>query len=238
MQRRRLLGAIGAGAVGLAGCTSARSDGDTGGGGGTKDTGSGTWSLPDHDSLTDVGSEGTEPWLGPPPGEAPGLVVAFEDPSCTLCGRFERRTFPELETQLIESGQLTFVYRVYPIVYEWGKPATQALEATLAAESGDGEGAFWDLKAHYYAEQEAFDTGNVLDRTESFLASETDLDAAAVVSAAREKRHDDRVQADLAAGNEAGANSTPTFFLFRDGAFRTTVTGAQSYSVFETALGF
>jgi protein-disulfide isomerase len=236
MQRRRFLGAVGAGAVGLAGCTSAGSDG--GGGGGAGGDGDGTWSLPDHASLTDVGSDGTEPWLGPPPGEAPGLVVAFEDPSCTLCGRFERRTFPELQSQLIESGQLTFVYRVYPIVYEWGKPATQALEATLAAESDDSERAFWALKAHYYAEQEGFDTGNVLDRTESFLASETDVDAAAVVSAAEAKAHDDRVQADLAAGNEAGVSSTPTFFLFRDGSYRTKVTGAQSYSVFETTLGF
>ncbi|WP_254821583.1 DsbA family protein [Haloglomus halophilum] len=245
MRRRRLLGVLGAaGATGLAGCTGGGSGAPGGDGSGNGDgastTGTGTpWGLPDHASLPGLDAE---PVVGPPPGEAPGLVVAFEDPSCTVCQRFEKNTWPRLESELVASGQVSFVYRVMPITYQWGKPATQALESTyaFAREAGQDRDApaFWGLKAAYYTERERFASGDVLAETEAYLASETDLDAAAVVAAAREKRHDAAVQADLAAGNEAGVSATPTFFLFRDGEFRTAIRGAQSYDVFATALGF
>lgn len=222
--------------VGLAGCTG----GDGGGGAGGSDGSDGEpWALPDHPALAALDGE---PALGPAPGDAPGLVVGFEDPSCINCRRFEQGALPKLRSEHVATGQLTFVYRVLPITYPWGKPATQALESTYAAAREAGAGrdapAFWGLKDHYYAEQDAFSTENVLERTETYLADETDLDAGAVVDAARENRHDDLVQADIAAANEAGARLTPTFYLFRDGEFRTEVRGAQGYDVFATALGF
>ncbi|WP_254830015.1 DsbA family protein [Haloglomus salinum] len=245
MRRRQLLGALGAaGATGLAGCTGDGGGAPGGNGSGTGDgastTGTGTpWDLPDHVALTGLDAE---PVVGPSPGEAPGLVVGFEDPSCTVCQRFEKNTWPRLESELVASGQVSFVYRVMPITYQWGKPATQALESTyaFALEAGQDRDApaFWGLKDAYYTERERFASGDVLAETEAYLASETDLDAGAVVAAAREKRHDAAVQADLAAGNEAGVSATPTFFLFREGEFRTVIRGAQSYDVFATALGF
>jgi protein-disulfide isomerase len=247
MRRRQLLGALGAaGATGLAGCTDdgggdPGSDGSSNGGSDDgRGSGTGTpWGLPDHASLPGLDAE---PVVGPPPGEAPGLVVAFEDPSCTVCQRFERNTWPKLESELVAGGEVSFVYRVMPITYQWGKPATQALESTyaFAREAGQDRDApaFWGLKDAYYTERERFASGDTLAETEAYLASETDLDAAAVVAAAREKRHDAAVQADLAAGNEAGVSATPTFFLFREGEFRTVIRGAQSYDIFATALGF
>jgi protein-disulfide isomerase len=165
---------------------------------------------------------------------AGSVVVAFEDPSCTLCRRFEQQTLPRIEEELVATGEGAFVYRVYPIIYPWGKPAVQALESTFARDAD----AFWALKDHYYGQQDAFTTENVLDRTETFLASETDLDAAAVVDDARNERHDDAVQADLAAGEAAGVGSqTPVFYLFSEGEFQTRISGPQDYSVFAAALG-
>lgn len=247
MRRRALLAGLGAaGATGLAGCTGSGGSGGGGGSAGGGDGSGGTggssvepWSLPDHPAL--AGLDG-QPALGPEPGDAPGLVVGFEDPSCVTCRRFERETLPRIRDELVTTGQLTFVYRVLPITYAWGRPATQALESTYAAALDAGQGrdasAFWNLKDHYYAEQERYDIDNVYDRTESYLASGTDLDAAAIIEAAREKRHDDRVQADMDAADRADAVATPTFFLFREGELRTSVLGAQSYDVFATALGF
>lgn len=233
MQRRRVLGALGAaGAAVLAGCTSG-----TGGGGGGSGGDGEPWALPDHPAL--AGLDG-QPAIGPEPGEAPALVVGFEDPSCISCQRFEQGTLPKLRSDHVTAGELTFVYRVLPITYPWGRPATQALESTYAAAREAGAGrdapAFWGLKDHYYAEREAFSVDNVHERTGTYLASETDLDAAAVVEAAREKRHDDRVSVDTDAAERADVVATPTFFLFREGEFRTTITGAQSYDVFASAL--
>lgn len=174
-----------------------------------------------------------QPYRGPTPGAAPGLIVAFEDPSCTNCERFNTGTLPTLEAELVEPGEATYVYRNFPYAYEWGKPAMQALEATDARS----EAAFWELKTHYFETQSEFSNSNVLDRTQEFLASETDLDAAAVVADAEAKKFDAAVQRDIDAGENAGVVSTPTFYLFRDGEFLTEIRGAQSYDVFEQALG-
>jgi protein-disulfide isomerase len=216
--RRRFLALAAAGAGVLAGCTDASAPGGTGDG-----------LLGGHPAAQAIESQ---PRLGPPLAEATAVVVAFEDPSCTTCGRFERTTFPKLKADLVDPGTAAFVYRGVPVVYPWGEPAVQALESTYARD----EAAFWALKDHYYAEQDAFTPENTLDRTGEFLASETELDAAAVVADAREKRHDDAVQADLSASSAAGASGVPTFFLFRDGSFRTSITGAQSFDVFASAL--
>lgn len=262
METRRAFLAAGAGSLAaLAGCAALGGSGDGGGrGSGGDETGGGsgrptpTSSAPDAGdgamagtgTATPTGTPGplgghpaasglgAQPALGPDPTDATAVIVAFEDPSCTLCRRFERNTFPTLRSEYVESGDLSFVYRVYPVIYPWGKPASQALESTYAAS----EAAFWALKDHYYAEQDQFGTDNVLESTESFLDEETDVDAASVVDDARNERHDAAVQADLAAGRAADAgNQTPIFYLFRDGEFRTKIQGPQGADVFAAALG-
>jgi len=216
-RRGVLLGAA-VGASGLAGCLGDGGNGETEGA-----------SLDEHPAGRGLSDQ---PVLGPAPAEAPAVIVGFEDPSCSTCRRFERNTYPRIREKLVGPGTAAFAYRAIPVVYPWGEPAVHALEATHARD----EDVFWSLKDHYYAEQEQFDTDNVLPRTESFLDAETDLDAGAVVADAREQRYDDAVQANLDAGEDAGANGVPTFFLFRDGTFRTKVTGPQSYDVFANAL--
>lgn len=175
-----------------------------------------------------------QPFLGPEPGEATATIVAFEDPSCPRCAAFERDTVPEIRSELVEPGRATFVFRGYPVVYEWGKPATQALEATVARDAD----AHWALADHYFAEQDAFSADDVLERTGEFLGSETDVDADGVVADARARTYDGRVQADLDAGDAAGAGGvTPTVFLFREGEYRTKARGSVSYATITAALG-
>ena len=186
--------------------------------------------LGGHPAATDLADQ---PALGPDPTTASAVIISFSDPSCPSCARFESNTFPEIESELVEPGKAAFVYRNMPIIYPWGESAIQALEATFAHDTE----AFWALKNHYFAEQSSFDTDNVLSKTESFLAENTDVDAGTVVSEAEEKEYDDLVQADLAAGNDAGVHGTPTSFLFKDGEHVTTVSGPKSYTVFAEALG-
>jgi len=181
----------------------------------------------DHPSATGINDQ---PTLGDRSRQ--GVIVAFEDPSCPSCRRFNQNTFPQIESELLAPGDVAYVFRGYPVVYEWGGPATRALEATFARDPA----AVWDLKAHYFDQQGQFSTDNVLDRTRSYLDDATDVDGSAVVTEASEDTTAEAVQADYDAGRAAGASGTPTFYLFRDGEYQTTVSGAQDFTVFENVL--
>lgn len=240
MDRRAFLAAAASAATsaGLAGCLGIGAGGP-GGSGTDGDDGDGGSDRGNREPTTfekhpATGAVDAQPYLGPEPGTATGTIVAFEDPSCPRCAAFERETVPRIRGELVEPGDATFVFRGYPVVYEWGEPAVHALEAAFARD----EGAHWALADHYFAEQDAFDAGNVLDRTRAFLADETDLDAAAVVENVRTEAHGDRVGTDLDAGEAAGAgNTTPTVYLFRDGEYRTVARGSVSFEAVRNALG-
>lgn len=222
MNRRTFLATSVAAAVGVAGCS----------GNGGNSNGSGT-QLADHAAATNIDQQ---PTLGTDPTDAEGLVVAFEDPSCTRCRAFEETVVPKIRSNLVEPGKGAFVFRGYPVVYDWGDPASHALEATYARD----EDAFWSLADHYFSEQDAFrsaGTSEVYPRTREFLADQTNLDAEAVVSDARNGGADDAIQTDLDAGMNAGAGrTTPHIFLFRNGEFQTKAAGSISYDTIETVL--
>ncbi|MFC6988790.1 C2H2-type zinc finger protein [Haloplanus sp. GCM10025708] len=76
-RRQVLLGGV----LGLGGVAGAALLGGSGGG----------KSMTEHAAATSLG---TQPTLGPSPSAAEGTIVAFEDPSCPACARFERSTFP------------------------------------------------------------------------------------------------------------------------------------------------
>lgn len=189
-----------------------------GGGGGTA-----------HPAMAAIGDQ---PVLGPSPGEAEGTIVAFEDPSCPSCRRFETGAFPTIKRELVDTGDVSFVFRGVPVVYPWGRQATHALEATLDRS----EAAFWTLKELYYANQGRIARDNVLGVTRELLGG-TGVDADAVVSDVRAGTYTTAVNADVNAFRDAGGRGTPTFFLFRDGSFVTDVVGPQSASVFRNSLG-
>lgn len=216
--RRAFLAGVGGTALtALAGCS--------GGSGGDEGT-----ALADHPASKELAAQ---PTLGAEPGDGEGTIVAFEDPSCPSCARFETTTFPKLKAELLDTGRASFVFRNIPIIYDWGKAATLALEATYD-RSAD---AFWALKDHYYTQQDAFDTDNTLDRTETFLTENTDLDAAGIVADAKQGTFQDAVDVDLGVADDLGVDATPTFYVFDSGTFSTDITGAVGYDSLKGAMG-
>lgn len=243
MDRREFLRLAGGGTAALAGCLGGPSDGGgtdsattetggatgTGGTDGTRTTDrTGGQSVDDHPATAGLAAQ-------PRRGDLGGhVVLAFEDPSCPRCRAFERQTVPTVRDRLVGPGKAAFVVRTYPVVYPWGEPATQALEAVFARD----EAAFWNLFGHYFDEQSSFSAENVLERTKTFLDAETGLDGSAVVEDASAGAYDDAVQADLDAGEAADVGrTTPTVLLFRDGQYVTRASGSVSYQIIATALG-
>jgi protein-disulfide isomerase len=226
-RRDYLLGLGTATTAALAGCS-----GVLGGDGSSTDDDGGQ-SLADHPATAGLDAQ---PRHGPAPSEATGVIVAFEDPSCPRCRTFEQNTVPEVRSKLVDPGDAAFVFRGYPVVYDWGEPAARALEAAYAESAA----AHWQLAAHYFAQQDDFrgaGRDQVYPRTRQFLDANTDLDGEAVVAAAENGAVEDAVGTDLDAGEAASISATPTVLLFRDGQYRTRYTGSVSFSDIQTALG-
>lgn len=185
----------------------------------------------DHPAVRGLGRE---PTIGDHPDETSSLIVEFQDVSCEVCASFDARTFPRLYANLIQPGKATFVSRDFPHVEEWTHPATHALEATYARDHD----AYWELKSRYYAYQHEYTMDNIYPRTRRWLADHTTLDADAVLRDVRGEAYASAVERDMSVKRAADVNATPTFFLFRDGEYRTRLTGNQDYTVFENALGY
>lgn len=227
MHRRKFVALTGTGIVGsIAGCGGDRGSGsENGGGSESESTGQ---SIDDHPAAAGLSDL-------PRQGELGGhVVLAFEDPSCSRCAAFHQGTVPQIKSNIVDSGLGAYVVRTYPVVYPWGEPATQALEATLPRS----EDAFWSLLGQYFEAQGQFNTGNVLDQTEAFLNDSTDIDGTAVVADARNEAYNDAVQANIDAAENAGlGRTTPVMLLFRDGQFVTKANGSVSYDLIAEALG-
>lgn len=173
------------------------------------------------------------PSRGPEFGEADATLVVFDDVSCPRCAAFHEQTLSKVQSEHVDDGEVSLVVRPYPVVYEWGVPAAHVLEAVYDRDAA----AFWDLQAHYFADQGKLSTDNVFDRSESWLAANTTLDAKVVVADAVDEQYADRIDATLTAGENADAGGiTPVTFAFSGDELLTMLTGSVSYTTIETAL--
>lgn len=207
-------------AASLAGCLG-NGDGTDGGNGGSE--------IEDHPALE--AADGT-PQLGPQPTDAEAVVVAFDDPSCSSCATFAAETFPQLRDGPIENGRVAYLGRLLPWVEpDWSRPAINALYAVHEAD----QESFWELKNRYYDAQNELDEGSVREWTETEIET-LSVDAGSVLEAMDDGRYDDRIDAAETTAEESDVTVVPSFVLFSDGEYVTTVVGPQSYDVFEGAL--
>lgn len=175
---------------------------------------------------------GYQPTLGEVPADTTALVVEFQDPACPYCAEFHTKSLPKLRAGPIDAGKLTFVARDVAVLADWAGPAVRALAATFDRNVP----SYWDLLSFVFANQDAFDAGNVLARIREFLAGETPVDAGAVVSAVEAGRYESALERDRNAAARADVSATPAFLLFRHGEYITQIRGHQPASVFEAAL--
>lgn len=80
------------------------------------------------------------------------------------------------------------------------------------------------------------DEDGVTARVEMVLSEYDDVDAQAVIEDAENGAHDDVVAANEDALERSEADDVPSFLVYGDGHYRTTLTGDQEYHVFEKHL--
>lgn len=152
------------------------------------------------------------------PEDASVVMIEFSDFNCPYCGRFARETMPLLRENY--EGRIRFVYRDFPILGD------SSLQAAIAAECANDQGAFWDFHDLLFENQDSFNQ-------EMFVgfAEELELDVDQFTTCQNDSAVRGEVIADYAEAQRLGANGTPTFFI--NGR---RVVGAQPYEVFQGVL--
>ncbi|GAB3018517.1 DsbA family protein [Natronobiforma cellulositropha] len=196
MNRRTFLTvAAGAGCVALAGCTSD----------------SGPEELDDVDG--DGDGVGVDPDEFPRPalGSGPVTVDVYEDLACPFCHQFEAQVFPSIESDLIDTGEITYRYFDFPIPVDEDRSVDMANAArAVQAETYTDDEPAGDLFAYKAA---VFRTSDWSDSNLVALAEDVGVDGDAVASALEEGTYYPVIEADRSAAVDRGVTGTPTVFV-------------------------
>jgi protein-disulfide isomerase len=141
------------------------------------------------------------------PDDAPIVIRAFEDLECPAC----RNAKAGVEYVMQKYGdKVRLIWNDFPL------PATIHPNARLAANAArcaEEQGKFWEMVDAIYDAQPTWSrASNVRGEMEAF-AGKLELDMQGFTSCMSDRRHDNKIAADMAEGNANGVNSTPTFFV-------------------------
>src|SRR5437762_6729190 len=157
---------------------------------------------------------------GPAKGSAsaPIEMIEFSDFQCPFCLRAD----PTVQQVLNAYGdRIRFVYRHYPLPNH-----PNARPAAEAAACAGGQGKFWPYHDRLFAKPSELSAGDL-----KHAAAELGLDAAKVNASLDTHKEKPQVDADVHAGEEAGVDGTPAFFI--NGRM---ISGAQPFDVFKKVI--
>ncbi|RPI55589.1 MAG: hypothetical protein EHM56_05135 [Chloroflexi bacterium] len=142
--------------------------------------------------------------------DAPVVVTEFSDYQCPACAQVEETLIPELIERYVDTGQVRFVFRQYPLT-QIHPYAPQAAQAAVCAGEQDN---YWEMHEKLFAGQgEWAEAAEVpLDTFEGY-AEELGLEGAAFEQCLSSDEAALVVQGDVMAGESLGINATPTFLV-------------------------
>jgi protein-disulfide isomerase len=159
---------------------------------------------------------GDSPTKGP--ANAPIELVEFADFQCPYCLQVRPTVAKVLDTY---GDRIRFVYRHYPLP---NHPNARA--AAEAAQCAAEQGKFWLYHDRLFASPT-----KLADADLKQAAAELGMDSSRFNDCFDSRKYKAQVEADIAAGNEAGVNGTPAFFI--NGRL---LSGAQPFDAFKRVI--
>ncbi len=170
------------------------------------------WDL-GKDPAAAIPTEG-RPVRGNP--QAKVTIVNFDDLECPYCARMNAEFFPDTLDRY--KGLVKFVYLDYPLVeiHPWAMHA--AVDANCLASQNVA--SYWNYVDYLHTHGEdvsgpsrdAAKSAAMLDKLASQEGTREHLDETQL-SACLAKQDDHAITAEMRAGDRAGVNATPTFFV-------------------------
>jgi protein-disulfide isomerase len=153
------------------------------------------------------------------PKDAPITIVAFSDFECPFCSRVN----PTIEQVMKEyDGKVKFVFRDYPLPFH-----AKAPKAAEAAHCASEQGKFWEMHDVLFANQKALEPADLKKHAGTIAG----IDQAKFDTCLDSGKHAETVAKNMEAGEEAGVQGTPAFFV--NG---TSLSGALPYEEFKKVI--
>jgi protein-disulfide isomerase len=157
----------------------------------------------DHEALLEAGPLG-EMALGSE--DAPVTVVEYASMSCPHCATFHQRTFHDFQEKYIDTGQVRFIFREFPL-------DAPAFAVAMLARCAPGD-RYFDVVDIYFQQQERWlrsqdMLGAIYDIARQFGFTQETFEACLENQALFDGLNAVRTRA----AEEFGVNSTPTFFI-------------------------
>ncbi|HKE89794.1 MAG TPA: thioredoxin domain-containing protein [Gemmatimonadales bacterium] len=139
---------------------------------------------------------------------APVEVVEYADLQCPHCGEFANVQFPTIREQLINTGQLRWRFRDFPLNFPWSRLSA------LAGQCAGEQGKFWEMEDMMFQRQSAWGSSS-RNPTAAFrdLARGAGADLDKYNACMDSQRYAGRVEASHREGVARGVTGTPTFFV-------------------------
>ncbi|HVL66840.1 MAG TPA: DsbA family protein [Vicinamibacterales bacterium] len=172
-----------------------------------------------------------EPALGSP--SAAVTVIEISDFHCPFCKRQTQQTFPQLQSEYINTGKVQYLFVDYPIA-QLHPTAARSHEA--AACAGD-QGKYWQMHASLFNSPVAKDDAALIEQ-----AKRIGLDVARFTDCLSNGRHAEAVRASVARMEQLGIGGTPMTVVGYTPApgqpmkVERYIYGAQSYPEFKKAI--
>lgn len=158
--------------------------------------------------------------------DAPLTMVEFTDLQCPFCKRFYDAIFERIKTEYIDKGLLRFVTRDFPLDMH----AHAALAARASRCAGEQD-HFWDFRATLLANSARLSPDLI-----NAAAGAAKMDMKAFGTCLDSTATREALQRDLADGQAAGVEGTPTFIVGRtqaQGLEGVRVAGALPFENFD-----
>jgi protein-disulfide isomerase len=146
--------------------------------------------------------EATDPVLGTP--ESPVTIIEFGDFQCPFCREFHQTTLPKLRETYIDTGQVRFVFKDFPL----SQIHPEAHVAAVAARCAAAQGKFWEYGDVLFVHQDALTEGHL-----ATYAGEVGLDAETFSACLADANVQTLVAAAARAAIAAGVTATPSFVI-------------------------
>lgn len=159
------------------------------------------------------------------------VMVEFGDFECPACQRHALETQPTLDKQFVDTGEVMWVVKHFPLRMHPHAPV-----AAAAAECAGDQGKFWAMHHLLFERMEQWSAGFDQDKALGRLAADLRLDDTKFAACLASRQPLERVMRDLFDGQGIGVKVMPTFVLFYGGTGH-VLTGTRTAEEFASTLG-